>query len=67
MATYTPKEKLLTAKQLCEWWGITTDQLDKLRRERALPCVQLSRGNYLFKESLLVEWYDAEIGTLGLG
>ena len=53
--TYRPKEKILTAAELCQWWGITSDQLGKLRL-RGLPYTELARGVYLFSEKRIAEW-----------
>ena len=53
---YTPKEKILTAEDLCSWWDITKDQLDKLRREDGLPYVELSKGRYIFMEKSVALW-----------
>jgi len=61
MAAYRPKEKILTASQLCQWWDITPDQLDKLRREKDLPNIELLRGTYIFTEKSLAEWADAQL------
>lgn len=54
--TYRPKEKILTAGELCQWWQITEDQLDQLRLKRALPHTQLARGVYLFSEKRIADW-----------
>jgi len=53
---YKPKEKILTAGEVCKWWGITKEQLDKLRWDWDLPFVELSKGVYVFRESTLTEW-----------
>ncbi len=58
--TYKPKEKILTTNELCQWWGITKEQLDKLRRDKKLPFIELSRGNYIFIEKSLAEWAEDE-------
>jgi len=57
--TYRPKEKILTAGELCQWWQITTEQLDKLRLKRGLPHTELARGVYLFSEKRIAEWLIA--------
>ncbi len=62
---YTPKEKILTKEELCLWWNITPDQLDKLRREKGLPYVELSKGRYIFREKALAEWAESQEQTIG--
>jgi hypothetical protein len=61
--TYKPKEKILTAAQLCQWWDITPDQLDKLRREKDLPHIELLRGTYIFTEKSLAEWAERHLNS----
>ena len=56
--TYKPKEKILTAGELCQWWGITKDQLDKLRLKKALPYVELAKSVYIFREADLAAWAE---------
>lgn len=53
---YKPKEKILTQEQLCEWWGITGDQLDNLRLKKGLPYVELVKGRYVFVEKRIADW-----------
>jgi len=53
---YTPKEKILTEQQLLEWWQITGDQLDTLRRDKGLPHVKLTRSNRIYLEKSLAKW-----------
>ena len=59
MAAYKPKEKILTAGQLCHWWGISTGQLDTLRLEKGLPYAVVAKGVYIFMESWLKEWLQS--------
>ena len=61
--SYTPKEKILTAGELCKWWGITKDQLDRLRKEGGLPYVMVARGVYIFIEKALADWCRANLNN----
>ena len=54
--TYKPKEKILTEGELCKWWGLTSEQLDELRRRRALPHIVINRSTRLYRESSLITW-----------
>jgi hypothetical protein len=56
--TYKPKERILTTEELCKWWGLTIDQLDRLRRDEDLPYLALSRGVYIFSEKRLIQWVE---------
>lgn len=56
---YKPKEKILTAGELCKWWNITPEQLDKLRRAKNLPYVEIGKGTYLFREKSIAKWYES--------
>lgn len=59
MAVYKPKEKILTEGQLSEWWGISIGQLTNLRLKNGLPFAVAAKGVYIFKESWINEWLEA--------
>ena len=54
--TYKPKEKILTEGELCKWWGLTKDQVTKLRLENNLPHIVINRSTNLYRETSLIEW-----------